>query len=361
MTCTVAELVRFMNTLAPFSSAEPWDNVGLLIGSGDEQLTGILVTLDVTPEAVKRAAALHCSAIVSHHPVIFNALKRLPADSVPALCLKNGLTVVSAHTNYDFAPEGVNRALAEALGLRNIRPFGPADPQTPYFSLVTFVPRDSAEAVYEALSKAGAGMLGNYSGCGFLGAGEGRFLPLEGASPAIGRVGTPERVEELRLEMLVAPEALSAVVAALKATHPYEEPAYSVFPNYAVTAHRVYGMMGELPHPHTARELALLTERALSTRVAYTDPEKPLLTVAVTGGAGSDFMGDALAAGADAFLTGEVKHHEWFPARERGLCLLAGGHYATEEPAMPHLTRQLTEAFPGLPVYHFASEPTHWT
>lgn len=360
MTYTVGDLAAFIDRIAPFDTAEPWDNVGLLVGSPEAPLTGILVTLDVTPEAVAEAARLGYSALMSHHPVIFNPLKRLAAESVPALCIRNGLSVVSAHTNYDAAPAGVNLALARALGLQNIRPFGPADPGKPFPVLVTFVPRENADALYEALSAAGAGRLDNYSGCGFLAPGEGRFLPEDGAHPFLGKVGTTEHADEVRLEMLVPPENLAAVLAALKVNHPYEEPAYSVFYNHALTEHKVYGMVGELPHAVSAHELALLTESALHTRVCCTDPGHPLQTVAVTGGAGSDFMDDALAAGADAFLTGEVKHHEWFPAKAKGLCLMAGGHYATENIAMPQLRDQLKEEFPELPVTYFASEPTFW-
>lgn len=360
MTKTIDDLSRAIDSIAPFRSCLSWDNVGLLLGDAEAALTGVLVTLDVTPEAVAEAVRCGANCIVSHHPVIFQPLKCLPAGSVPALCLQNGLSVISAHTNYDFAPQGVNFALATALGLRNIRPFGPEDPARPFLSLVVFVPATHAEQVYAAMSAAGAGRQGNYSGCGFLSPGEGRFLPEEGAHPFLGTIGAPEKAEELRLEMLCSPEALPAVLAAMRSAHPYEEPAYSVLYNHAINQHSVYGMIGDLPHSSSAHELALLAEQTLSTHVCYTEVERPLHTVAVCGGAGADFMGDALAAGADAFLTGEVKHHEWFAARESGLCLMAGGHHATEHIAMPLLAEQVRAAFPEIPVTLFDSCPTQW-
>lgn len=357
---TVGDLARLIDGIAPFSSCMDWDNVGVLIGEKTAPLTRVLVTLDVTPDAVAEAVRLGADCIVSHHPVIFHALKSLPADGVPALCLKAGISVISAHTNYDFAPCGINYALAEALGLTGILPFGPEDNTSPYLSLVVFVPATHAEQVYEAMCAAGAGRQGNYSGCAFLAKGEGRFLPEEGANPFLGAVGTPEKAEEVRLEMLCAPDALAAVLAAMKASHPYEEPAYSVLYNHALHQQSVYGMIGRLPHAVSAHELALCVESVLSTRVCYTGIEHPIQTVAVCGGAGSDFMDAAVAAGADAFLTGEVKHHEWFMAQHSGLCLMAAGHHATEHIAMPQLVRQIGEAFPEIPVSLFDSNPICW-
>ena len=160
--------------------------------------------------------------------------------------------------------------------------------------------------------------------------------------------------------MLCAPEQTEAVIAAMRAAHPYEEPAFSILPNHALHTQEVYGMLGELPQPLLPEELAALTERALSTHVQYVPTARKIKTVAVCGGAGSDFMGEAAAAGAEAFLTGEVKHHEWFMAAERGLCLMAAGHHATEHIAMPQLARQLREALPDLPVEVYDSDPTCW-
>ena len=323
MEYTAGNVYKAIDMLAPFGGCMAWDNVGLLVGEPDSAVTGILVTLDVTPAAVAQALEMRMNCIVSHHPIIFHPLKHISARDAAGLCLANGISVISAHTNYDFAPRGVNCALAQTLGLRNIRPFGPEDKEKPWYSIIVFVPKSHAEAVYRTMSEAGAGRQGNYSGCAYMNDGEGRFLPEAGA-------------------------------------HPYEEPAYSILQNHALHRQEVYGMVGELPRPMRPEELAAMSETALNTRIQYVPTGREILTVAVCGGAGSDFMGEALAAGAEAFLTGEVKHHEWFMAAEQGLCLMAAGHHATEHPAMPQLAKQLRAALPGLPVEVFDSDPARW-
>ncbi len=360
MTYTARQVYEAIDALAPFGSSMGWDNTGLLVGSSAAEVSGILVTLDVTPAAVEKAKTMRCSCIVSHHPVIFHPLKRLDFSDAAGRCLAEGITVISAHTNYDFAPQGVNRALAEALGLENIRPFGRSNEESPWWSVVVFVPEDYAEAVYRAMSAAGAGRQGNYSGCAFWGGGEGRFLPMEGANPFLGQVGREEKAAEVRLEMLCDPAHLDGVIAAMREAHPYEEPAYSLLPNHALHTAQVYGMLGELPQPMTDGELAEWAQKALHTHVQYVPVGRPLRMVAVCGGAGSDFLGEAADAGADAFLTGEVKHHEWFAAAERSLCLMAAGHHATEHIAIPQLAEQLRAALPGLAIEVFDSDPTRW-
>lgn len=357
---TIREAVEYCDFLAPFETAEPWDNAGLLIGDENAPLTGILVTLDVTKDAVREAAETGCSLIVSHHPVIFRPLARLEAESVPACCVRNGLSVVSLHTNLDAAGNGVNRALGEALGLAGLRPFGPAGTR-PSHVLRTSVPAPSAEEVFRALTAAGAGETAGYESAGCFSAVEGRFVPKPGAHPARGRVGQAETVPEILIETLVPPGREDAVLAALRAAHPYEEPNVSLFPNGADRGTAVRGMIGNLPEPLSPESFALLAETALRTRVVYTERVGSVRAVAVTGGAGSEFLGEAAKAGADAFVTGEVKHHEWFLARERNLMLVAAGHYETEQPAMDLLALSLRKAFPELPVRLSAGCPTRRT
>ena len=196
MEYTAGNVYKAIDMLAPFGGCMAWDNVGLLVGEPDSAVTGILVTLDVTPAAVAQALEMRMNCIVSHHPIIFHPLKRISARDAAGLCLANGISVISAHTNYDFAPRGVNCALAQTLGLRNIRPFGPEDKEKPWYSIIVFVPKSHAEAVYRTMSEAGAGRQGNYSGCAYMNDGEGRFLPEAGAHPYLGKVGALEKAEE---------------------------------------------------------------------------------------------------------------------------------------------------------------------
>lgn len=360
MNYTAGNVYKAIDVLAPFGGCMEWDNVGLLVGTPEAAVSGVLVTLDVTPQAVETARQRGLNCIVSHHPVIFHPLGRISARDTAGLCLTNGITVISAHTNYDFAPQGVNYALASALELQNIRPFGPENKKEPWVSLIVFVPVTHAEAVYRAMSEAGAGRLGNYSGCAYMNEGEGRFLPKAGAKPFLGSVGAPETAAEIRLEMLCDPDRVAAVLAAMRAVHPYEEAAYSILPNHALHRRECCGMLGELPTMLSPEELAAAAGRALGTHVQYVPTGHRIKTVAVCGGAGSDFMADAAAAGAEAFLTGEVKHHEWLMAAGQGLCLMAAGHHATEHIAMPQLAEQLQAALPGLTVALYNSDPTRW-
>ena len=360
MEYTAGSVYKAIDRLAPFGSCMECDNVGLLVGEREAPVNGILVTLDVTPAAVEKALEMQMNCIVSHHPIIFHPLKRISTQQAAGLCLANGISVISAHTNYDFAPQGVNCALAEKLGLQNIRPFGAENKEKPWYSLVVFVPQSHAEAVYRAMSEAGAGQQGNYSGCAYMNEGEGRFLPKAGAKPFLGSVGAPETAAEIRLEMLCDPDRVAAVLAAMRAVHPYEEPAYSILPNHALHRRECCGMLGELPTMLSPEELAAAAGRALGTHVQHVPTGHRIKTVAVCGGAGSDFMADAAAAGAEAFLTGEVKHHEWLMAAGQGLCLMAAGHHATEHIAMPQLAEQLQAALPGLTVALYNSDPTRW-
>ena len=186
MEYTAGNVYKAIDMLAPFGGCMAWDNVGLLVGEPDSAVTGILVTLDVTPAAVAQALEMRMNCIVSHHPIIFHPLKRISARDAAGLCLANGISVISAHTNYDFAPRGVNCALAQTLGLRNIRPFGLEDKEKPWYSIIVFVPKTYAEAVYRTMSEAGAGRQGNYSGCAYM---NDAFLPSNIGDLIVLKVG----------------------------------------------------------------------------------------------------------------------------------------------------------------------------
>ena len=229
-----------------------------------------------------------------------------------------------------------------------------------FCKLEIFLPESHLEAVQQALWSVDAGHIGRYDCCLSYSPVIGAWRPLAGTAPYLGRMGEVCHAPELKVEVTCRTDRVEETVAAVKRAHPYEEPAYSILQNHALHRQEVYGMVGELPRPMRPEELATMSETALNTRIQYVPTGREILTVAVCGGAGSDFMGEALAAGAEAFLTGEVKHHEWFMAAEQGLCLMAAGHHATEHPAMPQLAKQLRAALPGLPVEVFDSNPARW-
>lgn len=342
----VSEFYDAMDAIAPFSTAESWDNVGLLVGNRAQEVSRVLLALDMTEAVLDEAKAMGAELVITHHPILFSPLKTLDSHSLIGKTLAAGIAVISAHTNLDLAQGGVNDALAQRLKLTGVRPFV-QEQSRPYTKVAVFVPAADALAVCDAMTAAGAGTLGNYAGCSFMVRGEGRFLPLEGADPAIGTVGAPETVDEVRLEMICPPDKLAAVLSAMRAAHPYEEPAFDVLHNYALTHSLSLGRVGELEMPMQAEELARFTKAQLGTEgVRYTGCSRAIETVAVCGGAGGDLLGQAKAMGAQALVTGEVKHHQLLEADALDIALIDAGHFATETVAMVPLRAMLLERLP---------------
>ncbi|GAA5120632.1 Nif3-like dinuclear metal center hexameric protein [Pseudonocardia adelaidensis] len=285
----------------------------------------MLVAVDPVPETVDEAIGRH-QLLVTHHPLLLRGVHGVGADTPKGALLhrliRGGTALFTAHTNADAADPGVSDALAAAIGLDVSGPLV-GEPAEPLDKIVTFIPTGPViTAVHEAMSAAGAGRIGDYSHCSFATAGTGQFKPLEGAHPTIGAVGKLERVAETKLEMVLPRGRREAVVAALRATHPYEEPAFDVFELAELASSRGLGRIGSLPAPEplsafTARVRAALPETAWGVRAAG-DPDRPIRSVAVCGGAGDSALGAATAAGVDAYVTADLRHH---PASEH---LLAG-------------------------------------
>jgi len=353
---TVQDFYETIDHFAPFALAESWDNVGILLGSGETPVRGALIALDVTGEVIDEAVRMGANLIISHHPVIFKALGRIPADSLVWRLTGERIHVVSAHTNLDIAEGGVNDVLARRLGLAELRGLS-ATASEPFCKVAVMAPPQDADAIYDAMAKKGAGCLGSYSHCGFMAGVEGRFKPLEGARPHIGAVGALERVEEVRLEMLVSPDCLEEVLAAMRATHPYEEPAYDVYHNHACTRTAYLGRIGRLSAPVSPEELARLVKERLGVGgVKYVAGSGPVDTVAVCGGSGADLIHTAKAMGAQALVTGESKHNLLLDARRMGMTLIDAEHFSTEAVVLESLCERIKERIGGVPVLLSASE-----
>lgn len=354
----VRDVLAEVERLAPPSMAFGFDRIGLLIGDPEAVATGLMVTLDVSLGCIEAARAKGCDVIVAHHPLIWDPVKRLVAgssveDRVLA-CVRAGISVIAAHTNWDCAPGGINDVLASLLGLQEVSAFGSSNPQS-RLKLTAYVPSDARAALVDALSAAGAGVIGNFERCAYWGSGVGTFRPGAGASPVIGAVGSVEEVAEDRVEMMLDESAAPAVLAALKKAHPYEEPAFDLV---AVRGNvgQPAGRIGVLPSPLSAAEfLALLNDR-LKTRTEIWVPrgDRAIFRVAVTGGAASDEWAAARAAGADAFVTGEVPHHLGTVASDAGMVIAASGHFATEHPGMMRMADLLSV---GVPVHRYEPQP----
>ncbi len=345
---TVKELLQAVDAIAPFRLTMDFDNTGLLIGDPDGEVTGVVLALDCTEEVIAAAKAAGANLILSHHPVIFHGIKRLCADSIPYQVVKNDLHVISAHTNLDIAAGGVNDVLAEKLGLTKLRGLSRTSQQA-FDKVVTFVPESHYEAVYQAMTAAGAGTIDTYAGCAYFTRGEGTFLPLEGADPFLGTVGEQEFVKEVRIEMICPKGKTAAIVAAMKAAHPYEVPAYDIFEDRGMVEEEHLGRIGDLGSALSAKELAQLVKERLGGSIRFTDGGKAIRTVAVCGGAGDSELESALSCGADALVTGEVAHHIFVEAAHRGLTLIEGGHFHTEDVILEPLKERLAATFPEIP------------
>jgi dinuclear metal center YbgI/SA1388 family protein len=347
MAATVGEILNFLNEIAPPEWAFPNDPIGLQIGEPSQTVERVMVALDPDPRAVANAQYRQCQLLVTHHPLIYRPLSKIRFDdpvgmAVQGLCAAK-IALIAVHTNWDVAPGGVNDTLAEVVGLSEVRPFGEGPAQKPY-KIAVFTPTEHIDAVIDAMANAGAGVIGLYRRCAFYTAGTGTYEPMEGANPYLGQVGKREHAEEMRIEMLVPAERLSAVVAAMLQAHPYEEVAYDVYPLHMQAEHAL-GRVGALPKPMLARELRdYLAERLGNPYVrVHGKPSKLIRTLAVVGGSGGDYLPDAQRAQADALLTGEVRHHHTWEAWARDVVLLEGGHAETEQPGVARLAERLRE------------------
>jgi dinuclear metal center YbgI/SA1388 family protein len=363
------DVLALMEQWYPARHADDWDAVGLVCGDPDQDVRRILLAVD--PVAAVAEEALGFDLLVVHHPLFLRGTTSVaattPKGRVAHRLLTNGCALFAAHTNADAPAGGVSESLALALGLRDVRPLEP-DPAEPLDKLVVFVPADAADVVRRALADAGAGAVGDYDSCSFTAAGEGRFRPLDGARPAIGAVGELEVVEEVRVEVVVPRRRREAVVAAMRAAHPYEEVAHDVV-ELAGTPEpdRGSGRIGVLETPLTLREFAdrvadALPVTAHGVRVAG-DPGRRVGTVALCGGAGDFLLDRARASGADVYLTSDLRHHPASEFREHdGPALVDVAHWAAEWTWLPVLQRRLESGLGDTVEVRVSTTPTDpWT
>ena len=258
--------------------------------------------------------------------------------------IQNNLTIYAAHTNYDAAPGGVSLALAEALSLED--PSKVVAPRGALRKLVVFVPEENADEISSALTEAGAGVIGDYTHCTFRTPGTGTFFGGEGTDPYAGEKGRLERVPELRLETVVPAHAAARAAAAIRAAHPYEEPAFDVYPVDGYPEDCGYGRVGTLPEPLTPEELCDHVSGSLgfpARLVADPDPGRRVERVTVLGGSGGSFIREVAASGADAYVTGDLDYHDALLAESLELVAIDAGHAATELPSLEPLARRLAE------------------
>jgi dinuclear metal center YbgI/SA1388 family protein len=357
---TVRQILESLERLAPSRFAFSFDRVGLQVGSPEQRVSKAVVSLDRSLAAVAFAHEQGAQLLLSHHPLIFRPIdtvdSRTHVGKTILQLIRSDISFVAAHTNWDCAHGGINDKLAAHLGLTEVTPFGTAS-DVPRAKLVITVPAAHVEAVLDAASGAGAGVVGAYHRCSFLAEGRGTFVGGEGTHPAIGQVGVREEVDEIRIEMSMPSGASTAVLRAIKAAHPYEEPVIDVYPLQS-EREQPGGRVGKLPQPLAFEDLMRTVETTLSTSGwAWGDPSRTIKRIAVVGGAADDEWRNAQRAGADVLITGEVKQHNALEASESGMCLIAAGHYATEHPGCEALRKRMEEAVSEVEWVLFAPPP----
>ncbi len=345
----IQDLVGLINALYPPAFAEEWDNVGLQAGDPSAQLSRVLICLDPGPKSIEAARTVGAQAILSHHPLIFRPLKNItPCDETGRVlfaAIREGIAVISAHTNLDRAPGGLNDWLAARLGLVHTAPLAFAGGGD-LLKLVVFVPTGYENQVADALFSAGAGKIGHYDSCAFRSRGTGSFRPGADTSPFIGRQGEVEAVAEIRLETIVPRELVNRVVGKMQKIHPYEEVAYDLIPLGNRRPDLGLGRVGRLPEPVTLGEFARQVKAALGVRFLRLvgDAETRVAKVALCGGSGASLIADAARQGADVLVTGDVKYHDAQNALSQGLTLIDAGHFATEQLMVAELAQTLRSA-----------------
>jgi dinuclear metal center YbgI/SA1388 family protein len=345
----IKDVTDFLETLAPRSLQESYDNVGLITGSSSTVVKGVMVSLDCTEPVVDEAIAAGCNLIVAHHPIVFKGLKKLNGSNyverTVIKAIKNDIAIYAIHTNLDNVSSGVNRKIADRIGLTNTRILSPR--KDTLAKLVTFMPKEHSGHVLEALYEAGAGQIGNYKNCSFQLHGVGTFQPNEEAKPFIGSANQQEYVDETRVEVIFPMHRESTILTALRTSHPYEEVAYYVTALMNSNQEIGAGMIGELPEP--MEPLSFLNSLKLRMNliiIRHTELlNRPIRKVAVCGGSGSFLLSKAIQSGADAYVSADFKYHEFFDAD--GQILIADiGHYESEVFTKELLKEVLIKKFP---------------
>jgi dinuclear metal center YbgI/SA1388 family protein len=346
---TLADVVGVLEALYPPSLAAQWDAVGLVCGEPSAVVRRVLFAVDPVAAVVDEAERLGVDLLITHHPLYLNGTSSVAANSAKGRVIhrliRGGIALQVAHTNADHARQGVSDALAAALGLTDLRPLDPF-PARPLDKIVTFVPESDADRLLDALAAAGAGQLGDYSRCAWTVSGIGTFLPEVGARPSVGSVGSIARVDETRLEMVLPRACRSDVVAALRAAHPYEEPAFDVFELAAWPDDVGTGRVGVLSHSMSLAAFAAVVGSSLPATASggrlAGDPDMVVRTVAVCGGAGDAYLRHATASGADVFVTADLRHHVVSEhLADDGCAIVEMPHWATEWPWLPVAAAQL--------------------
>lgn len=336
------ELIKFIEEKYPLYFAEDYDNVGLIIGDKNKVIKRVLICLEINNDVVNKAIESDSDLIITHHPLIFKPLKKIVASDYKSnliiKLIKENISVYSLHTNFDNAPNGMNDMLAKLLKLQNIKVLA-KNKNIKLYKLAVYVPRQYAEKVRNAILSAGGGHIGNYSNCSFITEGTGTFKPLDGASPFIGTIKKEEFVDEVKIETIVKESDIDKVLKAMLNSHPYEEVAYDIYLLNNVLENGT-GRYGELENPIAFQNLCKLIKDnfSISTLQVAGDLMKNVNRIGIVGGAGAEFIKNAINKGCDVFISGDLKHHEVYDAVNEGINIINLSHYDSEKLFVPYLS-----------------------
>jgi len=330
----LSQLTAYLESLAPLAYQEDYDNAGLIVGQPEHEIHQALISLDCTEAVVDEAIANNCQVIISHHPIVFRGLKKFNGktyvERIVEKAIRNNIALYAIHTNLDNIMNGVNSKICETLGLKNCRVLSPN--HNLLKKLVTYVPLSHADEVLNALFKAGAGNIGNYSETSFNAEGTGTFKGNDQANPYVGEPGKRHLENEVRIETIYPAILESKILMALVLAHPYEEVAYDLYELTNQNQQVGSGMIGELDTPVAEEEFLYHIKERMRVHVirhtAFTG--RHIKKVAVCGGAGGFLLKHAIAAGADIFITADYKYHEFFDA-EGKLVIADIGHFESEQ------------------------------
>lgn len=348
------EITGFLESLAPLNLQESYDNAGLIVGDYNAEISTLIVTLDVTEEVVSEAIQKNAQLIVAHHPIVFSGIKKFTGKSYVERTLlkaiKNDIAIYAAHTNFDSITGGVNSKICEKLGLKDCRILQPASGQLK--KLVAFIPANDAVKVQHAVFNAGAGNIGNYDNCGFNAEGEGSFRGNEKTNPFAGKKGEIHFENEIRFETIFPAYLQSQIIQALINSHPYEEVAYDIYSLDNKSDKIGMGMIGNLPKDISEKEFLIQLKNTFKTgTIKHTAlKNKAVKKVAVCGGAGAFLLKQAISDGADFFVSGDFKYHQFFDA-ENKIIIADIGHFESEQFTKELFYELLTKKFPKFAIH----------
>ena len=345
----IKDITNFLETIAPPSLQEDYDNAGLIIGDTNNVCTKVLISLDCTEAIVQEAIDKNCNLIIAHHPIVFKGLKKINGknyvERTIIKAIKNDIAIYAIHTNLDNVLHGVNGKIAEMLGLQNVQILSPKKDLLK--KLIVFSPMANVQKLTNALFAAGAGNIGNYSECSFSNVGTGTFTPGKNSNPQTGKIGTRETLNEIKIEVIYPEWLEHKILRTMKDNHPYEEVAHDIYNLNNAYRNTGSGIIGELAisknESELLKQIATIFKATVIKHTALL--EKTCKTIAVCGGAGSFLIDNAKAAGADVYITSDVKYHEFFDAD--GKILLADiGHFESEQFTIDLLFDLLSDKFP---------------